>query len=207
MKITCPSCGAGGSVELFVADGEWRTAIMAAAQLPSDCGVPALRYIGLFRPAKRFLTPDRAATLLHDVCDMIINGAERNRQQVKAPAYVWREALLEMHRNPTISRPLKSHGYLLEVVQSMLTRRSDIDQSERASNRRNADSSRPRTASMQPIADALPANALPDLPASERDAWLKKARELLLSEGFQKKFLIAPLIEQRAKELYADAKS
>jgi len=207
VKAICPSCGAGGSIELFVADGEWREAILAAAELPSDCGKPALRYVGMFRPASRFLTPSRAALLLREVCDMIINGSDRNRQCIKAPAYVWREAMLEMYFNEKINRPLKSHGYLLEVVQSKLTQRSDIDQSERAANRRNAEPSRVRTTSMQPIGDALPASTLPELPADSRDAWLKKSRELLLSEGFSKKFLNTFFIEQRAREMYADSQS
>jgi len=223
MKAACPCCGAGGSVELFIADAEWRKAIMAAAQLPSDCGTPAVCYVGMFRPPKRFLTPGRAALLLREVCDMIINGAERNRQAVEAPAYIWRQALLEMHDNSKITRPLKSHGYLLEVVQSKLAQRDDVNQSERTANRRNAEPSRTRTTLMQvgagprarPVSvnnqgrpqGAAPTSALPNIPDGKKGLWMKKATADLLDKGMKEQFIIAPLVEQRAKEMYADSQS
>jgi len=144
---------------------------------------------------------------LREVCDMIINGSDRNRQCIKAPAYVWREAMLEMYFNEKISRPLKSHGYLLEVVQSKLTQRSDIDQSERAANRRNAEPSRVRTTSIKPIGDIIKEATLPNLPDGKKGLWMEKATADLIDKGMKKQFIIAPLVEQRAKEMYADSQS
>jgi len=203
MKITCPSCGTGGSISLFMADTDARRAVLAAARLPSDCGMATLKYISLFTPRDRFLTSTRAARLITECCDMIISGVDFDRDHIKAPSYIWRQAMLEMIENEKIDRPIKNHHYLLRIVQTMLNKRSDVNQAERADARRNSETVRVRSTSMQPIAEALP-GALPDIPADVRPALLKLAREALLGDGFKEKFLIAPLIEQKAKELYAD---
>jgi len=135
MKMTCPSCGAGGSIGLFIADADARKAVLAAAKLPSDCGTWVLKYIAMFAPQERFLTTTRAAKLISECCDMIISGIDFDRDHITAPSYVWRQAMMQMLENQDIRRPIKNHHYLLRIVQSILNKRNDIDQSERAANR------------------------------------------------------------------------
>ena len=211
MKVTCPSCGAGGSISLFIADADARKAVLAAAKLPSDCGTWVLKYIALFAPQERFLTTSRAAKLITECCDMIIDGVDFDRDHIKAPSYVWRQAMMQMLEQQELRRPIKNHHYLLRIVQSILTRRNDIDQSERAANRRLAEPARIHTTSMQPISEALPDNAaeqaLPEVPIDEEDKWHTLAREALIKEGFNPKFVPLPIVAVKAKEMYADAQS
>jgi len=205
MKLTCPSCGAGGSASLFIADADARKAVLAAASLPSDCGAWTLKYISLFAPKSKFLTSTRFAKLITECCDMIISGVDFDREHITAPSHVWQQAFMQILDQQDLRRPLKNHHYLLRIVQSNLTRRNDIEQASRADSRRNAEPSRIRTSSMQPISQALEdKGALPEIPATEREAWLTKAHTDLLDKGMNKKFIIAPLVEQRAREMYAE---
>jgi len=204
IKGACPSCGTGGDISFFIADADARKATLAAAKLPSDCGVAVIKYISLFSPGNRFLTPGRYSKLISECCDMIISGVAFDRDHVKAPSYVWRQAMIDMVDNQSIQRPIKNHHYLLRIVQSILTRRNDVDQSDRAASRRNAEPSRIRSDGMQSMGDIIKKSSLPDIPADVRDEWLSRARTDLESQGMHKNFIIAPLILQRAKELYAD---
>jgi len=208
MKATCPSCGAGGSISLFIADADARTAIMESAKLPSDCGTLTLKYIAMFAPAKRNLTMDRAARLIREVCSMITEGVEFDRQAIKAPSYVWRAALADMLAAPNIQRPLKNHNYLLRIIQSRLASRTDASQADRHQARR---AQAHVNVGPQPVTKSHECgktewrDPLDELSTEDRDRWLKKARETLLNDGFKNTFMAQPLIEQKAREMYMDA--
>ncbi len=209
MKITCPSCGAGGSIGLFIADADARKAVLAAAKLPSDCGTWVLKYIALFAPQERFLTTSRAAKLITECCDMIIDGVDFDRDRIKAPSYVWSRAMMQMLEQQELRRPIKNHHYLLRIVQSILNKRCDPEPAVRGRN--SGGSVTIRSAAMQPISEALPDNAaeqaLPEVPIDEEDKWHTLAREALIKEGFNPKFVPLPIVAVKAKEMYADAQS
>jgi len=200
MKVTCPSCGAGGSISLFIADADARDAILEAAKLPSDCGTLVMKYIAMFAPAKRHLSMDRATRLITECCAMIADGVEFDHQQIKAPSHVWRAALVEILAAPNIQRPLKNHHYLLRIVQSCLTKRTDAHQADSHQSRRGH-----AHVNMGPQPVPEWKDPLNDLSTDDRDRWMKKARETLLNDGFKNTFLSQPLIEQKAREMYADA--
>lgn len=200
MKGTCPACGFGAGLEAFLADAEWREAVLAAAALPSDCGTLAIRYVGLFRPGKRALTPDRAARLIREVCEIITSGVDFDRRRIEAPSHVWRAALIEMLNKTDLRRPIKNHNYLLRIVESRLAARTDMQQVERAETRRLSEEQRVRSGGMSHVATQL----LPQIPEGERAERLERARAVLLEEGFNPKFLAEPLIEQKAREMYAE---
>jgi hypothetical protein len=61
--VRCPSCGAEASLEVLVEDGAAAQALIAALEL-SAIGKALLRYLALFRPAKRRLTWPRVTALL-----------------------------------------------------------------------------------------------------------------------------------------------
>ncbi|WP_054772772.1 hypothetical protein [Methylogaea oryzae] len=93
---------------------------MTALQLPAPLGKPLIRYLALFRPATRDLSWDRVATLLGELLPMI-QAAQIQRDGVawSAPLEVWAAALEEMqqrHAKKPFNTPLKSHGYLLEII-------------------------------------------------------------------------------------------
>jgi len=202
MKLTCPSCGAGGSIGLFIADIDARQAILAAAKLPSDCGELVLKYIGLFAPQSRFLTTSRASNLINECCDMVLKGVDFDRDFIQAPSHVWKRAFLSID-SADIRRPLKNHHYLLRILQSELGKKTDINQQEQHQQRRSE--ARVSTSEMKRVGNMIstpPAtDPLDDLTKEERANWLSKAEAALLDEGFNKQWLAAPLIEQKAREI------
>jgi hypothetical protein len=119
MKTSCPSCGALFSLDVLIAHEGAREAVMAAMQLPAPLGWHMIRYVALFRPAERQLSMDRLANLLNELLPMIRDAKiERNKRIWSAPVDYWKMALEEMlgARRATLNLPLKSHGYLLEII-------------------------------------------------------------------------------------------
>lgn len=118
MKLSCPSCGFVSDVEGFLSDAQWREALACAFKLPAPLGDRLVRYIRLFSPPKRGLSPDRAAKLLRELLQPIAEAAvERQGRKWSAPLDYWGMALDDMlERRDKLTLPLKSHGYLFEIV-------------------------------------------------------------------------------------------
>ncbi len=121
MRLTCPCCGYTGDPEGYLAEPHWRDAVAAALSLPAPLGDRLLRYLGLFRPVKRALSPDRAARLLVELLRPIGDArVERSGRTWVAPLEVWGAALDDMlMRRDALTLPLRSHAYLYEVVAGM----------------------------------------------------------------------------------------
>lgn len=207
-------------MSLFLADKYARQSVMAAAKLPSDCGVPVLTYISYFAPAQRFLTADRAAKLITECCDMIFNGVSFDRQHIQAPSHVWAQAL-EIMAACEIQRPLKNHHYLLRIVQRESAKKWEKPINEVPEDAVRAPIQRDSNASLQPVSSALPsfppssvgthketppkADPLAVLDSKARAKAIMAARQHLLSEGFAEQWLAVPLIEQKAREMLENA--
>jgi hypothetical protein len=118
MKLVCPTCHATHSAESWSSDADARMALLVAAELPGDLGVLIVRYLGLFRPAKRGLDWERARKLLEELADYIKTGNIKRRGREWQPsAMAWRTALQTMlDKRDALDLPLKSHGYLLEIL-------------------------------------------------------------------------------------------
>lgn len=118
MKLTCTACGATGSAEQFTADADARTALALALKLPPGVGGVALRYIGLFRPAKRGLTWDRACKLLSELVAMIEAGhVHRRGKALPATPALFAAAMQQMlDQRERLDLPLTTHGYLVAIV-------------------------------------------------------------------------------------------
>ncbi len=118
MKVTCPSCGATHSADGLTAEADARSALLIAAELPADLGPLCIRYLGLFRPGKRALSWDRARKLLDELALHIRAGVVRRRgRDWPVPVGAWRTALQTMlDKRDNLDLPLKSHGYLLEIL-------------------------------------------------------------------------------------------
>lgn len=120
MKAACPSCGQAGPLLSFAAEADARETVALALRCPANLGEPMLRYLTLFRPAKRALAWDRAKRLLGELVVDIERGqiSRQNRLWV-APHAAWAYALTEtLSRRETLRLPLKDHGYLYSIVQS-----------------------------------------------------------------------------------------
>ena len=118
MKLVCPSCGFFASPEAFLGEADEQRALLLAFKLPSPLAAPMHQYLRLFRPAQRALTARRIETLLGELLPMIeACRVERRGRSWPAPVEAWRAALDEMvGKRDRLTLPLKSHGYLLEIL-------------------------------------------------------------------------------------------
>jgi hypothetical protein len=118
MRLTCPCCGATLSLEALLNDVAARQAVAAALALPANLGPRLLRYLALFRPPNRSLTWERVARLLGELQAMIDAGhIQRHGRPWTVNPAAWQAALDEMlERRASLTLPLKSHGYLLEIL-------------------------------------------------------------------------------------------
>ena len=120
MKTRCPCCGAENSLDALIAHEGARQVVWAAAQVGGEVGKLAVQYIALFRPAKTALTFERMAKLLGELLPDMERGAiSRNGLEYPAPPEAWLYGFRELlaRRNTGILKlPLKSHGYLYEVI-------------------------------------------------------------------------------------------
>jgi len=118
MKTACPACGAAFSLDTLLGNEGAREAVMAALAFPAPLGKLLVQYLGLFRPAQRQLSLDRVATLLNELLPMIEAARiERNGRTWSAPLDYWKLALEDMiSKRDKLTLPLKSHGYLLEII-------------------------------------------------------------------------------------------
>ena len=120
MKTRCPCCGAENSLDALLAHEDARDAVLAVIAVGGELPRLAVQYVGLFRPAKTSLTWARTAKLLGDILPDIRRGAiTRERVEYPAPAEAWLYGFRELlaRRNAGgLKLPLKSHGYLYEVI-------------------------------------------------------------------------------------------
>lgn len=118
MRLNCPACGATASLDVLIGNDGAREAVMAALQIPAPIGKLLVQYVALFRPAQRQLSFDRVASILGELLPMIEAAKiERNGRTWAAPLDYWRAALEEVTtKRDKLTLPLKSHGYLLEVI-------------------------------------------------------------------------------------------
>ena len=118
MRLTCPACGACGSIEFFLMDAAARESVRAAFSLPAPLGRQVMSYIGLFRPGRRSLTWDRVEKLLAELLTCIQEAkVVRNGITHPAPLDYWKEAIDQVLMNRAkLTLPMKSHGYLFEVI-------------------------------------------------------------------------------------------
>lgn len=55
MNVKCPNCGAVHSLDTLINDAEASAVLKAVLEMDAELGKAAIRYIGLFRPAKSAL--------------------------------------------------------------------------------------------------------------------------------------------------------
>ena len=115
MKVKCSACGA---LHSLIANKAASDALNAALLVSGELGEALIRYLGLFRPAKSSLTFDRVATLLGELTPMIqAKTIKRDGREFPAPPEAWIYAINQMMASRVnFTLPMKSHGYLLEII-------------------------------------------------------------------------------------------
>ena len=120
MNVTCPACGADMSLDVLLAHEDSRLALASLCLMSVPLASQVMRYVGLFRPGKRQMSHSRVATLIGElVPDMQRGAITRNGREWPAPLEIWRtgfERMLEARDKGALQLPLKSHGYLYEVL-------------------------------------------------------------------------------------------
>ena len=120
MNIKCPNCGAVHSLDSLINDADASAVLRAVLEMDAEMGKAAIRYVGLFRPAKSQLSWARTAKLLNELIPMIkAQEAVRDVVSSPAPTEAWLHGFNETvnaRDQGRLKLPLKSHGYLLEIV-------------------------------------------------------------------------------------------
>lgn len=155
MRMTCPSCHAEMSLEALLESESARQAVARLAVISLPFGALVLRYVALFRPAKRRLSIERMVALIEELLPDIERGRiERKGRDWAAPRDTWQAAIdtvLAARDKGTLTPPLTSHGYLYEVILGMADKHEAQLEREREQQAR----SRPNTAGPQAVATAL----------------------------------------------------
>lgn len=90
MNIKCPNCGAVHSLDTLINDADASEVLKAVLDMDAALGKAAIRYIGLFRPAKSQLSWSRTAKLLNELLPSIKAATvERDGVSYPAPAAAW----------------------------------------------------------------------------------------------------------------------
>lgn len=102
-----------------VEDSDGRRLLAMMADLPSALIRPLLAYLRLFKPVKQSLRWSRMVTILKELTPMITRAqVKRNGIDYAAPIDLWVSTINALVNNPpkTLKLPLKTNGYLLEIV-------------------------------------------------------------------------------------------
>lgn len=120
MNIKCPNCGAVHSLDSLIGNDGAADLVKAVLEFDAAIGKAAIRYVGLFRPAKSQLTFARTAKLLGELLPDIKAGEiSRDGVVYPAPPEAWIygfHTVIEARDAGRLKLPLKSHGYLYEVI-------------------------------------------------------------------------------------------
>jgi len=124
--VTCPNCRATASLDVFLSEDSVRdalNAVIAVHPAGETLIKPMLRYIGLFAPAKSRMAYSRLAALIAEITPaMRAAQITRGGRTWPAPLAYWQsafETVLNAAHQGGLSLPLKSHGYLLEIIARM----------------------------------------------------------------------------------------
>lgn len=116
-RLVCPCCQAEFPLAAAMNDVAARQSVARAFKL-TPFGDVLLAYVGLFKPAQRALSMMRLTKMLDELLADIKTGQiERNGRAYAAPQGYWQQAIEQMLASrDKLSLPLKSHGYLYEII-------------------------------------------------------------------------------------------
>lgn len=187
MKVTCPSCGAEMSLDVLLAHQDSAQAFARLVAVGLPLGKLVLQYLRLFNPATRRMAHSRLAALVEELLPDMQRGAiTRNGREWAAPRPVWEQALarmLETRDAGKLTLPLKSHGYLYEVIAGLADKVEAGAERDTDAQRR----SRVHEAGPTAMADVLDKvqSASPEGPSPKTREALAKARQALAERALR----------------------
>lgn len=141
MKLQCPACAAEMDLDVLLAHEEGRHVLARLIATGTPLGAAMLRYLGLFRPAKRALSMARTLKLLTELWpDIERQAVTRKGREWAAPPAIWQAAvdqLLQSRDRGAITLPLTSHGYLYEVICGLSDKAESLAEQQVESQRRH----------------------------------------------------------------------
>lgn len=138
MKVTCPACGSGFDLDAAVSDADARRFADLVAGLEPRVAKPLIAYLSLFRPEKTGMRWSRMFALAEELLPMIREARVRRNGTVYAvPTDAWAAALGMLADRPkNLTLPLKSHGYLLEILANQAEKSAARTETETEAKRR-----------------------------------------------------------------------
>lgn len=179
MRLTCPACHAEQSLDAALGREADARAVAALVERSVPFGAALVRYIGLFRPAKRRLGMDRMVSLVMELLPDIERGAiaRKGRDWPVTPA-LWLGAfdqMLAARDKGTLTLPLTSHGYLYEVLCGLADKAEAAAERDQETERRQRREAGPALAEAAPVA-AVVGTVLPVAAPASPEA-IRAARE------------------------------
>lgn len=161
MLTRCPACGAQLSLDVLVAHDDARELLRELMAHSHPFGHLLVRYLALFRPAKRELRMDKATRLLRELMVDVQRGAiTRRGRDWPVTVDQWTAAMravIDAADTNNLTRPLQDHGYLHEVL-ARLADKAEA-QAERTQEAERRSPQRPSTVQVKgqalPIGEAL----------------------------------------------------
>jgi hypothetical protein len=140
MKVTCPACGSGFDLDAAVSDADARRFADLVAGLEPRVAKPLIAYLALFRPEKTGMRWSRMLSLAEELLPMIREARVRRNGTVYAvPLDAWAAALGMLADRPkNLTLPLKSHGYLLEILANQAEKTAARAETETEERKRTA---------------------------------------------------------------------
>lgn len=141
MKLVCPNCHETLSLAALIEHDAAREAVRLALEFPAPLGKQLMQYVSLFKPQQRALSMDRFASILSEITPMIQAAQiERNGRLWPAPQGYWSQAFDTICLGKEkLTLPLKSHGYLLEIIAGYAQKASGQAEKRQEQGRRYGD--------------------------------------------------------------------
>jgi len=138
MKVTCPACGAQYDLIAAINDTDARRFMALVSGLHPQVARPLIQYLGLFRPKKSGMRWSRMLSLARELEPMIREARiTRNGISYVVPLDAWADALQYLaDRPPGLKLPLKTHGYLLEILAGRAEKAAAKKEAEHEAQRR-----------------------------------------------------------------------